>query len=141
MVSDRIDEVEDHVFRQSGRLNSTWGGNLIDMVRCRMYLELYQSEDLLSQARGLGALLQEGLQELAAEFPSVFSNPRGIGPLCAIDLPDTSARDSFREKLFDRKLIILPSGERSLRFRPFLDMSLEDAAKGMEIFRQVAAHC
>ncbi len=141
MVSGRIDEVEDHVFRQSGRLNSTWGGNLIDMVRCRMYLELYQSEDLLSQARGLGALLLEGLQELAAEFPSVFSNPRGIGPLCAIDLPDTSARDSFREKLFDRKLIILPSGERSLRFRPFLDMSLDDAAKGMEIFRQVAAHC
>ena len=138
MVSDRIDDIENHVFRQSGRLNSTWGGNLIDMVRCRIYLELYQGEDLLSQARSLGTLLLEGLQELEAEFPSIFSNPRGIGPLCAIDLPDTGARDSFRQKLFDKKLIILPSGERSLRFRPFLDMPLEDAAKGIEIFRQVA---
>ena len=138
MVSDRIDDIENHVFRQSGRLNSTWGGNLIDMVRCRIYLELYQGEDLLSQARSLGTLLLEGLQELEAEFPSIFSNPRGIGPLCAIDLPDTGARDSFRQKLFDKKLIILPSGERSLRFRPFLDMPLEDATKGIEIFRQVA---
>ncbi len=141
MVSDRIDDVEDHVFRLSGRLNSTWGGNLIDMVRCRIYLELYQSEDLLSQARSIGTLLLKGLQDLAEEFPSVFSNPRGIGPFCAIDLPDSRARDSFRQKLFDRKLLILPSGQRSLRFRPFLDMPLEDAAKGMEIFRQVAADC
>ncbi len=141
MVSDRIDDVEDHVFRQSGRLNSTWGGNLIDMVRCRMYLELYQREDLLSQARGLGTLLLKGLQELAAEFPSVFSNPRGMGPFCAIDLPDTRARNSFRQKLFDKKLLILPSGERSLRFRPFLDMPLEDAAKGIELLRQVAGYC
>ena len=139
MVSDRIDDVEDHVFRQSGRLNSTWGGNLIDMVRCRIYLELYQSEDLLSQSRSIGTLLLQGLHDLAEEFPSVFSNPRGMGPFCAIDLPNSGARDSFRQKLFNRKLLILPSGERSLRFRPFLDMPLEDAAKGVEILRQVSA--
>ena len=138
MVSDRIDDVEDHVFRLSGRLNSTWGGNLVDMVRCRIYLELYQSEDLLSQARSLGTFLLRGLEELEEEFPAVFSNPRGIGPFCAIDLPDTHARDSFRQKLFDKKLVILPSGEVSFRFRPFLDMPIEDAAKGIEIFRQVA---
>ena len=73
------------------------------MVRCRMYLELYQSEDLLSQARGLGALLLEGLQELAAEFPSVFSNPSGDRPSlrhrsarhqCSRLLP----REAFRQK-------------------------------------------
>ncbi len=139
MVSDRIDDVENHVFRLSGRLNSTWGGNLIDMVRCRIYLELYQSEDLLSHARSIGSLLLKSLQDLAEEFPSVFSNPRGMGPFCAIDLLSSPARDSFRQKLFDKKLLILPSGERSLRFRPFLDMPLEDAAKGIEIVRQVAA--
>jgi len=31
--TDRIDEVEDNVFSTSGRINSTWGGNIVDMVR------------------------------------------------------------------------------------------------------------
>jgi L-lysine 6-transaminase len=30
----RIDEVPDNVFRVSSRINSTWGGNLVDMIRC-----------------------------------------------------------------------------------------------------------
>jgi L-lysine 6-transaminase len=33
MAGDRIDEVEDNVFVVSSRLNSTWGGSLVDMVR------------------------------------------------------------------------------------------------------------
>ena len=32
-AGDRLNEVEGHVFEESSRLNSTWGGNLVDMVR------------------------------------------------------------------------------------------------------------
>ena len=32
MVSDRIDDVQEHCFRKSSRINSTWGANLTDMV-------------------------------------------------------------------------------------------------------------
>ena len=34
LAGPRIDEEPDNVFKVSSRLNSTWGGNLVDMVRC-----------------------------------------------------------------------------------------------------------
>ena len=40
MVNNRVDELSDNVFNVSSRLNSTWGGNLVDMVRCQKYLEV-----------------------------------------------------------------------------------------------------
>jgi len=33
LCSARIDEVENNVFHESSRINSTWGGNLVDMIR------------------------------------------------------------------------------------------------------------
>ena len=44
MVSRKIDQVPDNVFRVSGRINSTWGGNLADMVRGGRYLEIIAEE-------------------------------------------------------------------------------------------------
>ena len=45
----RIDEVEDNVFNISSRLNSTWGGNLADMVRLTLYLEIIENEGLVEK--------------------------------------------------------------------------------------------
>src|SRR5690606_7678350 len=84
MVSSRIDEVPEHVFKVSSRINSTWGGNLVDMVRCRMILDIYESEDILEIARSRGELLMKELQALEADFPHVVSNARGLGLLCAV---------------------------------------------------------
>ena len=51
MVSNRVDEVKDNVFKVSSRLNSTWGGNLVDMVRCQKYLEVIKEENLVKNCR------------------------------------------------------------------------------------------
>lgn len=40
MAGGRVDDVPDNVFRVSSRINSTWGGNLTDMVRARRILEV-----------------------------------------------------------------------------------------------------
>src|SRR6266850_3445761 len=40
MAGGLIDQEPDNVFKVSSRLNSTWGGNLVDMVRCQRYLEI-----------------------------------------------------------------------------------------------------
>ena len=42
----RVDEVADNVFAVSSRINSTWGGNLVDMVRSRRILEVIESDEL-----------------------------------------------------------------------------------------------
>src|SRR5215468_1884414 len=52
----RIDDVE-NVFKISSRINSTWGGNLVDMVRSARYFEIIEEEDLVANAAAVGAHL------------------------------------------------------------------------------------
>ena len=131
----RIDEVPDNVFRVSSRLNSTWGGNLIDMVRSRIHLEIFQEEDTFEHVRAMGEVLLSGLQQLQTDHPATVSNARGLGLLCAFDLPDTETRDRLVADLFRRRLIILGCGSRSIRFRTSLNIPEQDLREGLSIIR------
>lgn len=135
MVSGKIDEVPENVFKVPSRINSTWGGNLVDMVRSRIYLEVYRDEDLVARAASMGDGLLRRLRELEQEFPRLVSNTRGLGLLCAFDLPDPDQRDALVRELFNRKLIILPCGRQGIRFRTPLTISREDLDKGLRIIQ------
>jgi L-lysine 6-transaminase len=106
------------------RINSTWGGNLVDMVRCTRYVEIIEQEGLLERAAETGALLLERLQDLAARF-TVVESPRGRGLMCAFDLSDGPTRDRVQSQLLKAKVLALSCGTRSLRFRPVLDVDEE----------------
>lgn len=133
LVTDRVDEVPDNVFHKSSRINSTWGGNLVDMVRFTRYLQIIQEENLVENARVMGAYLLERLADLAEKMPEMITNVRGRGLMCAIDLPTAAIRDSFRNLCFTNGLMILGCGERSIRFRPPLNLTREQLDEGMEI--------
>ncbi len=136
LAGPRIDEVPDNVFAVPGRIDSTWSGSLVDMVRCKHYLEVFDQDNLVENSRRMGEVLLEELEGLEQEFPAV-SNARGRGLFCAFDLPDSDFRDRLREKLFENHLIILPCGERSIRFRTALNIPRETLLKGTHIIRQV----
>lgn len=119
----RVDEV-DSCFKVPSRINSTWGGNLVDMVRCTRYVQIIESENLLANAASVGEYLVGKLRELEAEFTAV-SNARGQGLMCAFDLPDTAARDRAIAECFEERLLVLPCGPSSLRVRPHLDFTRE----------------
>ncbi|MDN5770827.1 MAG: aminotransferase class III-fold pyridoxal phosphate-dependent enzyme, partial [Microlunatus sp.] len=126
MAGGRIDEVPDNVFVASGRINSTWGGGLADMVRARRILEIVQSEGLIPAAVGKGEHFLAGLQSIAAAHPEA-TNPRGRGLFLALDLPDRELRDRVIQELRKREhVIVLPCGERSIRFRPALSVTYEE---------------
>ena len=135
LAGERIDEVPDNVFRVPNRIDSTWSGSLVDMVRCKHYLEVYEQENIVEHARLMGEVLLGELKGLEAEFP-VVSNPRGRGLFCALDLPDSDTRDRLRQQLFERHLLILPCGDRSLRFRTALNITREALLKGTRIIRE-----
>jgi L-lysine 6-transaminase len=127
MAGGRIDEVPDNVFSVSSRINSTWGGNLTDMVRARRILEVIESEDLFANAAAQGEHLLGRLRELQDANPEHVSNARGRGLMCAIDLPDTASRDALVARLRDDEhVLMLPCGERSLRFRPALTVTADE---------------
>ncbi len=133
----RIDEVEKNVFHESTRINSTWGGSLVDMVRFGRYLEIIEEEKLVERSRQVGAQLLAELEKLQAENPGRISNARGRGLMCAFDLPDTETRDRFKKLAFDSGMLILGSGRTSIRFRPTLSVGKEEVEQGISIIRRV----
>ena len=133
--SRRIDEVPDNVFKESSRINSTWGGNLTDMLRSTIYLEIIKEENLLDAAADQGKYLKTHMQSLQEEFPELVINPRGLGLMCAFDLPTVAQRDDLAGKIIENGVFILGSGEKAIRFRPPLNISRDELDTGMEIVR------
>ena len=98
MAGGRVDEVADNVFAVSSRINSTWGGNLTDMVRSRRILEVIEADGLLRHAATAGRHLLDRLEELAAEFPTLVLDPRGRGLMCAFSMPTAEQRDALVQR-------------------------------------------
>jgi L-lysine 6-transaminase len=136
MASDRVNEVDNNVFKLASRLNSTWGGGLVDMVRSQRFLEIIEEENLVENARVVGDHLLQQLSDLAREFPAMVSNVRGKGLFCAFDLRNAEDRTAVRKKAYEKGLVILGSGDRSLRFRPPLNISEKEVDEGITILRE-----
>jgi L-lysine 6-transaminase len=135
MAGGRVDEIADNVFAVGSRLNSTWGGNLADMVRARRILEVIEADDLFGNAAEQGAYLLARLVELADDFPGLVIDPRGRGLMCAFSLPTTADRDDVIRRLWQRGVIVLPSGADGVRFRPALTVSRSEIAAAITAVR------
>ena len=122
----RMDEVDSHVFVRSSRINSTFGGNLVDLVRYARVLEVMDEEDLLANATSVGAQLLESLRTIEGNFEAV-SNSRGRGFWAALDLPSTELRNQVVRAAAEERLMVLPTGLVGIRMRPTLTMSASEA--------------
>ena len=136
MVGPRVDEVEDNVFKLSSRINSTWGGNLTDMVRSARFLEILQEDALVENARVVGERLLAGLVALERELGGTLSNARGLGLMLAFDLDTPELRDKALERTLANGLLLLPCGTRSIRFRPPLNLTAAEADTALDLVRK-----
>ena len=132
MAGPRVDKVPDNVFKLSGRINSTWGGNLVDMVRCVKYLEIIREEKLVENAAKMGERMQKGLTDLAKRHDCI-SNVRGRGLFVAFTFPDTAQRNAVRTACWETGLATLNSGATSIRFRPCLTVNAAEIDESLEI--------
>jgi L-lysine 6-transaminase len=139
MAGGRVDDVAQNVFNVSSRINSTWGGNLTDMVRSRRILEVIEADGLFHHATDLGGYLLDRLRDLAAEFPDLVVDPRGRGLMCAFSMPTAAQRDELIAKLWDRRVIMLASGPDSVRFRPALTASRAEVDAAIDAVRSLLA--
>ncbi len=137
MAGRRVEEVTDNVFTASGRINSTWGGGLVDMVRSRRILELIERDHLFDHAARVGEWLLSELQALAARHHEMMTNVRGRGLMCAFDLPTRAARDDAIERLQEEHVLVVGCGDRSIRFRPALNITTAELGFGLAAFDRV----
>ena len=132
-AGNRLNEVDDHVFKESSRINSTFGGNLVDMVRFTIYLELIEKDELVGAASANGEYLLGCLLDLQNKYGDLMSNSRGKGLFCAFDLPSPEQRDKFITEMEELGVLILGCGHRSIRFRPHLNITKGDIDIGISM--------
>ncbi len=135
LAGKKLDAVDGHVFQTPSRINSTWGGNIVDMVRFDRILEIIEEDELVAHADAAGTHLQERLHELEDDF-AILTNVRGRGLMCAFDLPTKNVRDRFLERCYDEGAIILGCGDSAVRFRSPLTITQDEIDEGIERVRR-----
>ena len=120
MAGPKLEDITDHVFKVPNRIDSTWGGNLTDMVRATRYMEIMDEDRLVDNAAKTGNIFLKALHGLQDKYPDKISNVRGRGLMCAFDLPEGKIRDEYWQRLYPNGLIALKTGSRGIRFRPAL---------------------
>jgi L-lysine 6-transaminase len=136
LAGKKVDEVENNVFRVSSRINSTWGGSLVDMVRSSKIMEIIAEDNLCENAANVGEYLQNELLKIA-ERNAIISNVRGKGLLTAFDFPDKITLDKFIKEGMNRNVMFLGCGNQSIRFRPALIMDKTHVDEGLSVLEKI----
>ena len=111
-------------------------------------LEVIERDHLADYARQTGEFLKTELAALAAKYPRVISQVRGLGLMIGIELageiPAFSATNKapaiqFINRLHEAGLLAIPAGARIVRVLPALNLPREEAAEGVRIIESVAA--
>ena len=130
----RIESIERNVFVEGSRINSTWGGNLADMTRSKWVHRAIRRDAMAENATAMGELLVARLREMGLRMSGGWlGNARGRGALVAFDCPSKESRDALLKRCFARRLLVLACGERSIRFRPPLNLSKPELDRGLDL--------
>jgi L-lysine 6-transaminase len=136
LVGNKVDELETNVFRVPSRINSTWGGNLVDMVRSSRILEIIEEDNLLDNASEMGNYLQNRLLEISKKTDKI-SNVRGRGLITAFDFPNKEMRNEFVSKGMEQHVMFLGCGDKTIRFRPALIIGEEHIDTGLNVLENI----
>jgi hypothetical protein len=119
-------------FQEEKKFNTTWEGDTVGMLRLLGYLDRLD----LEQVKRTGALAKEGLEALAKDYKDLLQNARGQGCMLAVDVVRADWREWLRERAFRNGLILLPAGERTLRFYPRYDMEPSAIQEALAVLRK-----
>jgi acetylornithine/N-succinyldiaminopimelate aminotransferase len=122
-----------------GSHGTTFGGNPLACSAGLAVLRALDDERLIEGARVKGQELGSMLSQLVRDFPGVCESARGEGLLWGLVLrPGLVARDLL-PRFHDAGVLVIPSGERVLRFAPPLVVTMPELEEGMRAVRAVLA--
>ncbi|MBF0361601.1 MAG: aminotransferase class III-fold pyridoxal phosphate-dependent enzyme [Oligoflexia bacterium] len=113
--------------RDIGILDSTWGGNLADMVRFQQEWKIIEEEGYLTQIENKTKLLVESLKKLENKYSNIIYNIRGLGLYQGFSLRDSKNKGKLIDLALSKEnLLLLGAGDYSIRFRPSIDITIEE---------------
>ena len=117
---------------ESGVLSSTWGGgSRIDMAVGTKIIEVILKDSLLSNSQKIGDSLLKNFAVIVGTKGVI--DARGIGLMIGMEFDTKIRRDSIVKRLFNKGLLVLPAGKKSIRIMPPLIINEEEAARGVSL--------
>ena len=113
MVNEKYSEAINSQYR---KLQVTFDGDLLDVIRAQYILKAIQEHDLMDAVKANSIIFKEELSPL-------FSNYRSSGHLIAFDFDNQEKRDDFVRKAYANKLLVNPTNDKSIRLRPSMAIS------------------
>jgi 4-aminobutyrate aminotransferase len=121
----------------AGAHGSTYGGSPVPCAAGLATLEVIESDRLLANATAQGAFLLDGLRELRRAHPGTITDVRGVGLMIGIEVRTAELAERVQLRAFERGLLVLECGERSIRVSPPLVITRNQAAAALKILAEV----
>src|SRR5215472_15649677 len=118
-------------FQVEKKFNTTWEGDSVGMLRLLALLDQLD----LDQVRRTGEYARRGIDTLVREYREILKNGRGAGVMLGFDVVRADWRDALLDRAFRRGLVLLPAGERSVRFYPRYDTEVSAIDEALSILR------
>ena len=128
---------------------TTFGGTPLGCAVALKVLEVIERDRLDQNARVLGEWIKSELESLARHHPGVVRSARGMGLMLGLELRDKEQAPGFERnekspalqfvnKLHEKGVLTIPSGNQIVRLLPPLNLSRHQAEEGIEIIAQTA---
>ena len=114
-----------------GSHGSTFGGNPVACAAALATLDLIE-DGLMENAARVGAIMQDGLREIALTHKQV-TDVRGMGLMLALELKTPDLAAQLVQSAFEKGLLLLTAGSRAVRVSPPLVLNPDEAGTGLEI--------
>jgi acetylornithine aminotransferase/acetylornithine/N-succinyldiaminopimelate aminotransferase len=127
---------------------TTYGGSPLGCAVALKIFEVIARDGLADNARRMGEHFLSKLRDLAAKYPAVIRQTRGMGLMIGIELAENipgfggSERPPaamFIDKLHEAGLLAVPSGRLVVRLLPPLNLKSAEASEGIQIIESLAA--
>ena len=113
VVSEKFNDCLTSPYR---KLEVTFDGELIDIIRATYILRAYEKFDLVNKAN-------HNSECFAALLKNRVKNYRSRGLLIAYDFETREERNAFAKGCLDHQLLVNPTAEKTIRLRPNLAIS------------------
>lgn len=123
---------------QPGDHASTFGGNPFACAVALAVCQTLAEDNLLANVRSRGQQLREGLQAIAAKYPSLVAEVRGWGLINGLELSGDSEVSSLDlvKAAIAIGLLLVPAGPKVVRFVPPLIVTGAEVDQALQLFEQ-----
>ncbi|ACS85106.1 putrescine aminotransferase [Musicola paradisiaca] len=113
---------------------TTFGGNPMACAAALATINVLLRDKLPEQAARQGAFLLSGLQRLAAAYPDLIVEARGLGLLQAIEFRENEIGYAFASELFQRRVLVAGTlnNAKSIRIEPPLTITHEQCCRVLQ---------